>query len=71
MNIGIIIQARLKSTRLPGKVLKELKGGTVLSHVVNRMRNVRNADKVIVATTVEESDDPIYEYAKKNDIQVF
>ncbi|QAY67765.1 cytidylyltransferase domain-containing protein [Paenibacillus protaetiae] len=58
MNI-VIIQARMGSSRLPGKVLLELEGRTVLQHVVERCRSIQQADQIIVATTVEPADDAI------------
>ncbi len=59
MRLGIIIQARMGSSRLPGKILKKLpeKGGrTALEHVVRRCLMVKEASEVIVATTTEEAD---------------
>lgn len=70
-NILIIIQARMGSTRLEGKVLKELYGYPVLWHVVNRVKKSRYASKIIVATTENEEDDRIYEYCIANNIDVF
>jgi spore coat polysaccharide biosynthesis protein SpsF len=48
--IYAIIQARLNSSRFPGKVLAELAGQTVLAHVVNRVRQIRGVDHIVVAT---------------------
>jgi len=59
MTIVGIIQARMGSTRLPGKVLKSLCGETVLARVVNRTRRARLLDQVVVATTDRAADDPI------------
>lgn len=58
-HVSIIVQARMGSTRLPGKVLKTVLGKTLLAHMVERLRRVRNADSVIIATTVEPADDAI------------
>ena len=55
----IIIQARMNSSRLPGKVLEDLGGMPLLSHVIMRARKSKLADQVIVATSTEKSDDPI------------
>ena len=46
-----IIQARLGSTRLPGKVMKLLSGVTVLAHVISRVKACPLVDEVVVATT--------------------
>ncbi len=54
-----IIQARMSSTRLPGKVLLDLAGQPMLARVVERARQARAIDRVIVATTVEPEDEPI------------
>src|ERR1035441_4103460 len=54
-----IIQARMGSTRLPGKVLKDLGGETVLARVVNRTRRATLLDEVVVATSVLPADDAI------------
>lgn len=59
MNVIAIIQARMGSTRLPGKVLKDLAGSTVLARVVNRTRSSPLISKAVVATSVVYSDDPI------------
>lgn len=54
-----IIQARMGSTRLPGKVLKPLAGDTVLGHVVRRVREAKRLKGVCIATTESPADDPI------------
>lgn len=68
MTVIAIIQARMSSTRLPGKVLMPLAGKPVLEHVVERLSYCRMIEKTIVATTVEQSDDPIMEYCSNNNI---
>ncbi len=59
--VGIVIQARLGSTRFPGKVLKVLDGATLLEQLILKMRRAAKADVVIVATTSLEEDNPIAE----------
>ena len=59
MRVVAIIQARMGSTRLPGKVLRDINGETMLSRVVQRVRQTKLLDQTIVATTVEAADDPI------------
>jgi spore coat polysaccharide biosynthesis protein SpsF len=58
-----IIQARMGSTRLPGKVLLPLLGRPILSRVVERTARAGLVDEVVVATTVDPSDDPIVNLA--------
>ncbi|CAM4274958.1 glycosyltransferase family protein [Paenibacillus tarimensis] len=56
MTTTVIIQARMGSTRLPGKVLKVLEGKSVLGHVISRCQAIPSVDKVVVATTVLDED---------------
>jgi spore coat polysaccharide biosynthesis protein SpsF len=59
-----IIQARMSSTRLPGKVLLDLAGEPMLARVVERTRRARTIDRVLIATTVESEDEPIVELCR-------
>ncbi|MEC0267599.1 glycosyltransferase family protein [Paenibacillus anseongense] len=59
----VIIQARMGSTRLPGKVLTNLAGKTVLAHVIERAQNFKNVQEIVVATTTGAQDAPIVEEA--------
>ena len=54
-----ILQARVSSTRLPGKALRPILGVPMLERQVERLRRVRHFDRLIVATSVEKSDLPI------------
>jgi len=54
-----IIQARMGSTRLPGKVLAELGGATMLAQVVRRLREARRIDDLVVATSTGADDDAV------------
>ncbi len=67
----VIIQARMGSTRFPGKVLEVLQDKTVLQWVVDRARNIALIDQVIVATSTESQDDAIFDYCKSNTIECF
>jgi spore coat polysaccharide biosynthesis protein SpsF len=53
MTVGGIIQARLGSTRLPGKALLDIAGASMLARVVDRTRRTCTIDRVIVATTTK------------------
>ena len=57
-----IIQARMGSSRLPGKVLLDLAGRPVLWHAVSRVRKARQVDQVLVATTDQPSDEPVRKF---------
>jgi spore coat polysaccharide biosynthesis protein SpsF len=61
-NVVAIIQARMASSRLPGKVLQELGHLPVLGWMVRRARRAERIDRVVVATTTDLSDDPVAEY---------
>ena len=65
MTTAIIVQARLDSSRLPGKVLKPLAGGTVLAEVLRRCRAIPGADLVVCAVPDGEKDDPVAEEAQR------
>ncbi len=54
-----IVQARMRSSRLPGKVLAQIRGEAMLTWVVDRTRLAKTLDGVVVATTTDESDEPI------------
>lgn len=56
---AVIIQARMGSSRLPGKVLLDIAGQPMLARVVERARRAKTVDQVIVATTTEPDDDPV------------
>lgn len=59
------IEARMTSSRLPGKVLMEAAGLSFLEHMIQRLKMVPSLDDIIVATTVNASDDPVVALAKK------
>lgn len=69
--ITAIIQARMGSTRLPGKMLRCIAGKTVLEHVVERARRATSIDRVIVATTVHAEDRKIGLVAERAGAVVF
>lgn len=71
MNVVCIMQARVGSTRLPKKVLKEICGKTVLEHDIDRLKRVKNISKIVIATTTEEKDIEIVDEAKRLGITCF
>ena len=67
LRIVATIEARMTSSRLPGKVLLEYCEKTNLQHMVERLKRSRYVDDVVIATTVNETDSPIVELCKKID----
>jgi len=63
--IVAIVQARMGSTRLFGKVLKKLGESTLLEILIERLKRNRITDEIMIATTTNPIDDPIVELAKK------
>ena len=59
-----IIQARMGSTRLPGKVLMDIAGKPMLQHIIERLELVKNIDEIVVATSTSEDDNKILDFAK-------
>ncbi|GAF65680.1 acylneuraminate cytidylyltransferase [Bacillus sp. TS-2] len=71
MNLIIIIQARVGSSRLPGKVLMPLGNTTVLDYVVSRCKKIKFAKKVIVATSTLSQDQQIEDWCMENEVPCF
>ncbi len=66
--IGITIEARIASSRLPGKTLKILHGKTMLARMIERLKRVKLADVIVVATTNQPEDTPIVDLAKEMEV---
>jgi len=66
-----IVQARMSSSRLPGKVLKNLAGKPAIWHVFNQLSFSKKIDQIVLATSINEEDDQLEEWARKNDINFF
>jgi len=69
--ITAIIQARMSSTRLPGKVLREFSGDTLLGHIVKRVRQAKSISKIVVATSKSSADDVLVRWLKDREISFF
>ena len=69
--IAAIIQARLTSTRLPRKVLKEFKGMSVIEIVVERLKQSKNLDEIIVAIPDNKENDDLKQLLKAKKIKFF
>ena len=66
-----IIQARSGSTRLPNKIFIKIKNKTILEHVINRIKQSKEIEKIIVATTKNKDDDKVEEFCRKKNIEFF
>jgi spore coat polysaccharide biosynthesis protein SpsF len=71
MKVVAVIQARMASTRLPGKVVLPLDGNPLLEHVVRRTDASEMVDETVVATTFNRADDIVAEYAKEAGANVY
>jgi len=68
---GAIIQARMGSKRLPGKVMMKINNKPVLHYVLNQVSHAKKLSKIIVATTTLKQDDVIFNYCKENSFDVY
>ena len=66
-----ILQARMSSTRLPGKVLMPLAGVPMVLRQIERLRRARQMDRLVVATSTETSDDPLVTALRAADVAVY
>ncbi len=71
MKTVLIVQARMTSTRLPGKVLREVLGRPLLSYQLERLRRIKEADEIVIATTVNREDQPIVDLCHKESVACF
>lgn len=68
---GIIIQARMGSSRLPGKVMRDFHGKTLLGQILYRLKRLRGEAVVVVATSILPQDDIIEEFCRRNGTECF
>jgi len=67
----IIVQARMTSTRLPGKILKQVLGKPLLQYQIERLQGVKLADEIVIATTTNETDAPIVNLCDRLSVAYF
>jgi len=65
LNTIIVTQARMGSTRLPGKIMLEIEGKTLLEIHISRLKKCKEADAILIATTVSKKDEIVVEMANK------
>lgn len=71
MKIGLFITARLKSTRLPLKLLLDLKGRTIIERVIDRAKLISNVDTIVLCTSLNPQDKPLADIALKNTVHYY
>lgn len=71
ININISIEARMTSSRLPGKVLKLINNKPNLEIMIERIQKAKLINSIIVATTINPEDNVIVEWRKIHDINYF
>ena len=71
VSVTAIIQARMGSTRFPGKSLRPISGLSLLEHIINRLKQVPEIDLILLAIPEKESEIPLVELAHRIPISVF
>jgi spore coat polysaccharide biosynthesis protein SpsF len=71
MMASIILQARTGSTRLPGKVLLEVLGKSMIEHLIERLKAAKSCDRIIIATTTAKGDDAIAALADRLKLKTY
>ena len=71
MKTVIIVQARMTSTRLPGKVLKGVLGKPLLEYQIERLQRVKLADEIVIATTTNQTDNTIVGLCNRLSVSYF
>jgi len=69
--VGFLITARLKSTRLPKKLLIKIHDKTVIEHMIERLKFAKNIDEIVICTSTNKQDEPLTDIAKKNGVKSF
>ena len=69
--VAIVAQARMLSTRLPGKVLADVAGRPLVGRLIDRMRRSREADLFVVATSTLGADEPLARFCEGEGVRVF
>jgi len=71
MQVVAILQARMTSTRLPGKVLKPILNTPLLEWMFRQLNACHRIDRFVLATTVNATDDPVVQWAEEHGVEVF
>ena len=71
MKIGVFITVRLGSTRLPNKALMEIQRKSTIAHLIERIKQAKNLDKIVLCTTTNPEDKKLIKVAEKQNISYF
>ena len=71
MKVGFLITARLKSTRLTKKLLKEVNGATYIEWLIRRLKVAQRLDEIVICTSTNSQDDPLIEIAVQEGVNYF
>lgn len=71
MKVVAVIEARMTSSRLPGKVLLPALGQPMIYHLINRLKSVASLDDIVLATTANPSDDILVAFSQKQSVSAF
>ncbi|MBP3889433.1 MAG: glycosyltransferase family protein [Cellulosilyticum sp.] len=71
MKIVCIVQARMGSERLPGKVMKKILGQPMITYTLDRIRKSKYVNEVVLATSTECSEEPMVAYLEENQYNIF
>jgi len=69
--VVVTIEARMTSSRLPGKVMLPANGKPMLEHLVSRLKQVKSIQEIVLATTINQTDDCLVEFAQQQGIAWF
>ena len=71
MKVVAIVQARMNSTRLPGKVLADICGQPLLKRLIDRVSVTPGVERVVVATTIESADDILADWCSEHGLPCY
>jgi spore coat polysaccharide biosynthesis protein SpsF len=71
VSLGIIIQARMGSTRLPGKILRPIHDKALLEHVLFRLGQLHHVATIVVATSATPQDDTVADFCRQHGVECF
>jgi len=71
MKVVAIVQARMGSTRLPGKIMREVNGKPLIGYLLERLGRVKNIEQIVLATSVDPQNDLVEAFVRRQGLEVF